>query len=124
MRAVVRAGLRPCLKLLMTFDALLVKCIRPSGHLRILDLVFIVAVQAAFRLGTVISRRLMALTAGNQCAVVFAGMMVAVKAGCPVAGCIAVGVMIEKDFAGIGLVHDPNRFFGRLGGKASSSSII
>ena len=65
LRAVFRAGLRACLKLLMTFDALLVKCIRPCREFRILNVALIVAVQTSFRIGTVFGRCLVAFTTGN-----------------------------------------------------------
>lgn len=119
LRAVFRTGLRPFSKLLVAFDALLMKRVRSRRHGGIFDIALVMAIQASLRLGTVLRRCLMTLATGDQRAVIVAGVMVAIEAGSPISGCGGVGVMLKKDFTGIGLIHDANRFIGSFDRKGS-----
>jgi hypothetical protein len=108
---------RACPDAAVTVRALLVESIRFGRHFRILDLIGPMAVQATlWRRGAFFRVFEMAFTAGNERSLIVTGMMMAVEAGCTVAG--GMFGMLEKNATGVATVLDADGLIRGGGGKS------
>jgi hypothetical protein len=98
----------------MASNALLMKCIGFLGILRVLYVGGIMALQAAFGNLPLFGLGRMALAASDQGLFGFWRMVMAIEAiqGVPIGG--GVGLVVEKHFAGIGVVHSADGLFRRF----------
>mgnify|MGYP001550990450 CR=1 FL=1 len=95
------AGNRSGFEVLVALDALVVKCIGPFQHFRVLYLVFIMAIQTCFRRAIGVFGTAVAGTAGNKGGFIVHGVVVAVVAGKSVLQIRCMGLMIEENQSGI-----------------------
>jgi hypothetical protein len=105
----------------MALNALVMKGIGLFGKLGVFHVGGIMTLQAAFGNLPFFGIGRMTLAAGDQGLFISGGVMMAVGAiqGIPIGG--SVGLVVEKDFAGIGMVHQADgslRRFDRKGGIA------
>ena len=109
--AVFGATARACAELFMAPNALLMKCISFVGILGILDIGCIMATQAAFRNDPLLGVGQVTLAACDQCGIIIRGMVVTIETIKGIAIDRGVGLVVEKDFTGIGLIHQPDGLF-------------
>lgn len=118
---VVRSFARSGAKFHVATNALLVKCIGLFWILRVLHISGIMAFQAAFGNYPLLGIGRVTLAAADQCFFISRGMMMAVETiqTSPIG--VGVGLVVEKDPAGNGLIHPADglfRCFNREGGIA------
>ena len=109
--AVFGATAWACAELFMASNALLMKRISFVGILGILDIGCIMAIQAAFRDDPLLGIGQVTLAACNQRSIIIRGMVVTIETVKGKAIYRGVGLVVEKDFTGIGLIHQPDGLF-------------
>jgi hypothetical protein len=107
-RAILRAGF----ELLVTLNALAVKGVSPTDHFAVLDLVGVMTFEARLREGLALGRLLVTVAAGTQGFLLVAGMVVTVHAGGTIAAGRGMYIVVEEDFTGGGVEHQPDGGFG------------
>jgi len=100
----------------VTLCALAVQCRRMRRYFGVLHIGFIMAIQTRLRNFALFRLRKMAFAAGHEHVFFTGGMVVAIETVQAISRLTGMGLVIKKNFAGIGLVHDADgglRFFYR-----------
>jgi len=105
------AGNRAGFEVLVAFDALIVKCIGPFQHLRVLYLISIMAVQTCFRQAIGFFGAMVTITACNKGGIIIHGVVVAIIAGKAVMHIRCMGLMVKENLSGGDFEHHSHRFF-------------
>jgi hypothetical protein len=111
----LRSGLRSLAELIVATDALGMKRIRALHDVCIFKFgSIVVAVHAEFREPVVFRHRGVTYTAGNRLDLLVSVRVMAVRTSQPISLDGGVGLVVEKNLAGIGLINQPDRLFMRL----------
>jgi len=115
-----RTFLRPGSELLVTIDTLGVKRVGLFQYFKAFIIPRIMALPAYFGLSPGIDLRgRMAVAAGPASGILSGRMVMAVAAGCTITGTGCMDLVIEQNFSGNPIKHDPDRGFRLFGGKSS-----
>jgi hypothetical protein len=110
--ALIRTGL----ELFVALNTLSMEGVSSTEHFASFNLVGFVAVETAGRKAFSFRRSLVAVAAGARGFLFIAGVMVTIDAGGPVSAGRSVRIVVEEDFSGRGVEHQPDRgFWGGLG---------
>jgi hypothetical protein len=105
----------------MTIGTLDVSGIFGAHHLRVFNIRFVVTIQAKADHLLAFSRLLMTIPAGDQRRFIVRWVVMAVSARNTITGISSVGLVIEPNLTGNGLIDNPDGLLQRFGGKSGIS---
>ena len=109
------ALLGACFEVLVALNTLTMEGVSPTDHFAAFDLVGLMTIKTTLRKILSLGQGLVTVATGAQGFAFVAGVMVAIDTGGPVAVGRGVRVVVEEDFAGCRVEHQPDGgFWGGL----------